>query len=90
MPQQPTNQNKLITWLIILGGAALGYFYHTNLAVQPTIEQLPAAGTADLEKLKTLKIDFKLLDKDQYKALQVYGEVPVNVGAKGKPDPFAP
>ncbi len=90
MPQQTLAQGKLILFLTVIIGFAAGYFYHTQAGSQEFVEPLPPGGASDFQKLKDLKVDFKLLEDQRYKALRVYGELPVNPGLHGKQDPFAP
>ena len=54
------------------------------------IQPLPQAGNAEFKALSSLKIDFSVLENPQYKALQVFGELPVKPGNPGKRDPFSP
>ena len=91
-PQQSNNQTMLIASLIIVFGFAAGYFYYSQWAVpaRVPIEPPPIAGRDDLMTFKNLKIDFSILDNNKYKALEIFGESPVNPGVTGKKDIFAP
>ncbi len=91
-PQQSNNQTTLIAALIIVLGFAIGYFYYSQWAVPAMvpIEPPPVAGRGDLKMFENLKIDFSLLDNKKYKALEIFGESPVNPGVTGKKDLFAP
>lgn len=83
--------NKLVLYLIMLIGFAAGYLYHSQIGgFEPSVEQIPKAGEEEFKALKGLKIDFKTLEDPRYASLQVFGELPVNPGAVGKRDPFAP
>lgn len=92
MPPQQNNQSILISALIIVLGFAAGYFYYSQWAVSARvlIEPPLVVGRDDLDKFKDLKIDFSILDNKKYKALEVFGEAPVNPGVTGKKDIFAP
>ncbi len=91
-PQQSNNQSVLIASLIIVLGFAAGYFYYSQWAVpaRVLIEPPPVAGRDDLKMFENLKIDFSILDNAKYKALEIFGESPVNPGVTGKKDLFAP
>jgi len=80
-------QNKLILYLVILLGFAGGYFYYSQAYADPSVDPLPQ--TADVSRLKNLRIDFSLLQKAEYRVLRAFGESPVNPGVHGKTDPFA-
>jgi len=91
-PQQSNNQSVLIVALIIVLGFAAGYFYYSQWAVpaRVPVEPPPVAGKDDLKKFENLKIDFSILDNNKYRALEIFGESPVNPGVTGKKDIFAP
>ena len=91
-PQQSNNQTILIVSLIIVLGFAIGYFYYSQWAVPARVPVEPplVAGRDDLKVFENLKIDFSILDNKKYNALEVFGESPVNPGATGKKDIFAP
>lgn len=91
-PQQSNNQTILIVSLIFVLGFAVGYFYYSQWAVpaRTPVEPPPVAAKDDLRKFENLKIDFSILDNKKYKGLEIFGESPVNPGATGKKDMFAP
>ena len=91
-PQQSNNQNILIMALIVILGFAVGYFYYSQWVVpaRVPVEPPPVAGRDDLKTFENLKIDFSILDNKKYKALEIFGESPVNPGTTGKKDIFAP
>ena len=91
-PQQSNNQNILIISLIIVVGFGLGYFYYSGWAVpaRVIIELPPFLNRDDLKTFENLKMDFSILDNNKYKALEIFGESPVNPGTTGKKDIFAP
>jgi len=92
MAQQQNNQTTLIIALIIVLGFAVGYFYYSQWVVpdRVLVEPPPIAGRDDLKTFENLKIDFSILDNKKYKVLEIFGESPVNPGATGKRDIFAP
>jgi hypothetical protein len=91
-PQQSNNQTTLIVALIIVLGFAVGYFYYSQWLVPARVVTEPPSvtGRDDLKKFENLKIDFSVLDNKKYKALEIFGESPVNPGVTGKKDIFAP
>lgn len=91
-PQQSNNQTTLIVALILVLGFTIGYFYYSQWIVpaRVAIEPPPVSERDDLKKFESLKIDFSILDNKKYKALEIFGESPVNPGVTGKRDIFAP
>ena len=78
--------------MIIIVGFAIGYFYYSQWIVPlvAPIEPPAVAGKDDLKKFESMNINFLILDNKKYKALETFGESPVNPGATGKKDLFAP
>lgn len=78
--------------LVIVTGFAVGYFYYSQWAVpsRAPIEPPPITEKDNLKIFENLKIDFSILDNKKYKALETFGESPVNPGVTGKKDLFAP
>lgn len=90
MDKKKPQQNTLLVSLIILAGAVGGYLLAGQMSEPAsTIEPIPQEGSSDWKALKSLKIDFGILDKAQYTNLKVFGESPVLPGATGKNDPFS-
>ncbi|MEX2090994.1 MAG: hypothetical protein WD989_02625 [Candidatus Paceibacterota bacterium] len=86
------NQNFLMQIMIVILGLALGYFYYSGFVV-PTVEPVlppPIAASDDLKSFEGFQIDFSILANNKFKALQIFGESPVNPGTTGKNDLFAP
>ena len=84
--------SKLYVALIVLMGIIVGYLFYSSYIV-PTQTAIPAPPISNSDNLATfqnLKIDFSVLDNPAYKNLMTYGESPVNPGATGKKDLFAP
>ena len=92
MAPQQTNQNTLIVALIIILGFAAGYIYYSQWSGPSiiSIEAPAVSGRDDLKTFENMKIDFSILDNQKYKALEIFGESPVNPGSTGKKDIFAP
>jgi hypothetical protein len=88
---QNTN-TKLFTALIIVIGLAAGYVYYSQVIVLNEIAVPPPAINSrdDLSGYKNLRIDFSIFDNAAYKALAIFGQVPVSPGVTGKKDVFAP
>ena len=86
-----TANTKLFSALIIILGLAVGYIYYSNWIVPNQIPiEPPVTSRNDLSSLKDLSIDFSVFDNPAYKALAVFGQVPVSPGVTGKKDVFAP
>ena len=87
-----SNQNILILALIVVLGFAMGYFYYSGWAVpaRVPVEPPPVSERDNLKMFENMKIDFSILDNKKYKALDIFGESPVNPGSTGKKDIFAP
>jgi len=87
-----TANTKLFAALIIVVGLAAGYVYYSQVVVlnEVPIAAPVSAGRNDLSTYKNLKIDFSIFDNAAYKALAVFGQIPVSPGVTGKKDVFAP
>jgi len=86
-----SSNNKLFAGLIVALGLVLGWVYYNQFASTTEIP-VPTLATSkdDLTNLKDLKIDFTIFDNAAYKALSIYGQIPVSPGVTGKKDIFAP
>ncbi|MEK7151642.1 MAG: hypothetical protein AAB784_02945 [Patescibacteria group bacterium] len=87
------NSTSAVILIAIVGlGAIVGYFYYSQALqdqVQPFASfEIPA--NDNLIKFKDFNLDFGPFDDLQFKVLRVFGESPVNPGAAGKSDIFAP
>jgi len=87
-----TANTKLYASLILVAGLAAGYLYYSQIIVPNEVPIDPpfSAGKNDLASFKNLKIDFSIFDNAAYKALAIFGQVPVSPGVTGKKDVFAP
>jgi len=83
---------KLFIALIIVLGLAGGYLYYSQVIVvnEAPIAAPATGGRTSLSTYKDLHIDFSTFDDPTYKALVVFGQVPVSPGVTGKKDVFAP
>jgi hypothetical protein len=85
-------RSNIILGLIIGVGLISGYLSYSQ-SDDPTVaftanEQVVKD---DLSAFDNFKIDFSILDDENYKALQIYGENPVDPGITGERlNPFAP
>ncbi|KKR09517.1 MAG: hypothetical protein UT43_C0007G0004 [Parcubacteria group bacterium GW2011_GWC1_39_29] len=88
--QQTTN--KLIAGLIILLGLAVGYLYDIYFVESFSLVTPALSQKVSPEKLQKMigEINWKIIDSDQFKSLEAYGESPVDKGVTGKKDIFAP
>lgn len=79
--------------LIIIMGLVFGYLSYSG-ADDPTVGVLfnePTINKEDLESFKSFKLDFSILDDGKYRALEIYGENPVDPGIAGeRNNPFSP
>jgi len=86
-------KSNTIPVLIVLLGIVAGYYLGSGgvfdlFKLSP--EPVPEAVKDDLSKFKNLRSNFSILDDSRYRGLELFGEYPVNAGAPGKPDLFAP
>ena len=85
------NQNKLIPIIVIAVGLVLGYLFYLQSDIETEILiNLPEQKTDNIDKLSNLNVDFSIFDDERFKALQIFGELPVSPGITGRKDIFAP
>jgi len=85
-------RSKIIIGLIIGIGMIFGYMSYSQ-ADDPTTEFLGnvAPSKNDLESFNNFKMDFSILEDERYRALEIYGENPVDPGIVGEiNNPFKP
>lgn len=86
----PSNkQNSLIPLLIAFLGFVVGMLY--NGQTDPAIDVPPIETRfqlTSLQGLRDVRIDDSVLMSAQFKALRVFGSLPVVPGSGGKSDPF--
>ncbi|MBX4211620.1 MAG: hypothetical protein KW806_02395 [Candidatus Yanofskybacteria bacterium] len=90
MAQKNPTQSNLIIYLVVVVGFVAGFLYNSQLSTPVTIPAVSQEGADTLRTLQNLKINYGMLDNASYKALSVFGELPVVAGPGGKSDPFAP
>lgn len=82
-------ESKVILGFIIFIGVAVGYLFYSQSS-----EILIDLGAGDidpnLQYFESAKLDFSVLNDERYKALEIYGETPVNPGVTGRKNIFAP
>jgi len=83
-------QSSLIIYLIILIGLVGGFLYNSQVSTPVTVPPISQEGAEIFRILGGLKINYGVLDNVNYRALTVYGELPVVPGPGGKFDPFSP
>ena len=79
----------MLLYLIMVFGFVLGYIYSAQsdpTAVVPVLD--PRFQLASIKNLQSARIDQTLFTSDQFKALRVFGSLPVQPGSGGKDDPF--
>lgn len=84
-------RSKVILSFIVGIGLIVGYLSYSNLD-EPVIPDQEFAGRgASLESFRGFTLDFSILDDERYKALEIFGENPVDIGITGeRKNPFAP
>jgi hypothetical protein len=82
-------QSQALYYLIMLLGLVGGFLYNSQRDPAADVTPVPPAlQITSLRGLETLRIDYAVLESDQFRQLQVYGELPVDPGTGGKDDPF--
>lgn len=82
--------NNFIILVIIVIGLTAGYFYYSSFPSEITINPPLNGKVDDLTQLSTMDLNFSSLSQSKLDALKIFGEYPVNPGATGKRDLFAP
>jgi len=85
-------RSRIILSFIIIMGVVFGYLSYSGMD-EPMIETGAEVivSKEELESLKNLSIDFSILSHKTYKALEIFGENPVDPGITGERiNPFAP
>ena len=83
-------RSRLILSFIVGVGLIAGYLgYSASDIIVPDQGLIESVDT--LESFRDFTLDFSILDDERYKALEVFGENPVNIGITGeKKNPFDP
>ena len=86
------SSSPVVSLAIVALGLIVGYFYYaqalSDLPQSFAPLEIPANDT--LIKFKDVTLDFEPFDELEFKALRIFGESPVQPGATGKADLFAP
>ncbi len=86
----PTGQqSKLLLYLIMSLGLVLGFLYSSQsdpTAAVPALDNRFALSS--LKALGSARIDDTVLTSDEFKALKVFGSLPVPTTGGGKDNPF--
>ena len=92
MASSYSQPSRLYVLLIVLIGLVGGYVAYSQWIspMQAVIPPPPVSNQDSLTAFKDLRIDFSVLNNALSKELIISGESPVNPGATGKQDLFAP
>ncbi len=83
-------RSKVILAFIIGIGLIAGYLGYTSQDV-PIVIDVPVERDTDIESFRNFTLDFKILNDERYKSLEIFGENPVDPGITGeRKNPFAP
>ena len=74
--------------LILVVGIVAGYIFYSNL-LKPAVPTAPRSYD-DLLRYRDLVLDFTVIDRGEFENLKVFGQLPVEPGATGRQDIFAP
>jgi len=84
-------KSRLILAFIVGIGLVVGYLSYSNLEEVVIIDQEIISTADSLESFRSFNLDFSILDREQYKALEIFGESPVSLDITGeKKNPFLP
>lgn len=87
MPTQ--KQSPVLLYLIMVFGFVMGYLYNMQfdaVAAVPVLDN--RFQVSSLKNLESARIDTSIFSSEQYKALRVFGSLPVVPGTGGKDNPF--
>jgi hypothetical protein len=85
----PIKQSPLILYLVMLLGLVLGFLYNSQSDPAASVPAVPAnLQLTTLRGLDGLKVDYTVLESDQFEQLRVFGELPVDPDGGGKENPF--
>lgn len=85
----PGKQSSLLVYLIMLLGLVGGFLYNSQSDPAASVPAVPPAlQLTSLRSLESLRIDFAVLENEQFRQLRVYGELPVDPGTGGTNDLF--
>ena len=82
-------QSPVVPLLIVFLGFVMGWFYNSQVDTTLNIEPVPINyQLGSLSNLEHITIDYSALASDQFRQLQVFGDLPVSAQADGKSNPF--
>jgi hypothetical protein len=82
-------QGSALLYVIMVFGFVMGYLYNLQsdpAGAVPVLDNRFAM--TSLKNLEGAKVDQSVFTSDSYKALRVFGSLPVQPGAGGKDNPF--
>jgi hypothetical protein len=82
-------QSSLILYLVVLLGFVVGFLFNNQSDPTANVPTLDARfQLTSLRGLERVRIDDSLLQTEQFKALRIFGQLPVQAVGGGKSDPF--
>ena len=73
-----TRSSNMISLLIVVLGFAFGIYVNSQSDPMADVPQLdPKLQVTSLRTLKSLKIDYSILEDPEFRSLKVFGEFPV-------------
>jgi len=82
-------QSKLLIYLIMMLGLVLGYLYSGSSDPTLSVPQLPPdLQLSNLQSLQSARVDDAIVTSEAFKALKIFGSLPVPPAAGGKENPF--
>ena len=98
--QPPETKKRQMRLYILLGAlfviiAAAGYYFlttygFTTLQVSSDIPPVQELNAVELKVIRLSSFNFDVVDSVPYKALKLYGDIPIKVEALGRVNPLAP
>lgn len=86
---QSLRQSALLGYLIMALGLMGGFLYYSQLDFSsdvPAIEQRHQM--ANMKGLENIKIDYRILQNDEFQQLRIFGQILVKPQGNGKENPF--
>jgi len=84
-----TKQSKVLLYVIMLFGFVTGYLYTMQSDPEAAVPVLDNRfQLTSLKSLEGARIDQSVFSSEQYKALRIFGSLPVQAGGGGKDNPF--
>ncbi len=93
-PQEAKQKKMIYLLILILAVAAaiiyFGFFRTPAIPVEAPAQAEPNGNLKLFESLKNTNLDSPVFKDKRFERLNVYGQFPIVIGAKGRGDPFAP